>query len=137
MKTLKKTLLQLVKITLVFTLFSCLFSSCSKDDDNNLIPLVDKIPQSALRTYNGGLSYTTQDGEEFFNLNGTATLSESSNGVYTISFSDNIPSIQGISFDLLGLNSYGYEENNNEIYLNVNFIIDYTLNGNLIEFTGF
>ncbi|WP_299889140.1 hypothetical protein [uncultured Lacinutrix sp.] len=134
MKTSKKITPILLKSFLILSLLLSL-TSCSKNDDNVLEAVTNNLPSSVLRTYTGPLSYTADGEEEIINNPATATIS-GSNGVYSISFSNDIPSLTGLSFERVGPINFHYEEGDNEIVINTVLVIDFTVNGNLIEFSG-
>ncbi len=95
----------IVKSVLIFSIIVSAFS-CSSDDDNNNSDDDDlpasgvTLPADRLTTYTGVLAYEPSSGEDIVNLTGTAKITGSSSN-YTISFSDNVPSISGITFSLI------------------------------------
>lgn len=79
--------------TALITLFFVLtLAACTKE--SNTVPL----PESMVTSYTGDLSYTAGI-NIIANNNGTATIAKTGD-TYTISFSDNVPSITGIQFSL-------------------------------------
>ncbi len=90
---------QMISKCFVFTLFlasTLTFISCSGDDDNaDCLPGIASLSDSLLGTYTGNL---TLNGTEVVNLSGTASVTESNCKMYTVSFSDNVPSITGVQF---------------------------------------
>lgn len=96
MKTLN---LKSFAITLA-TLFCLTLFSCQKDEvptDNNNNTTVN-IPSSSLTTYEGSLNYTSASGQYVSTIDATATI-EKNGSTYSISFSDNVPTITGLVFE--------------------------------------
>jgi hypothetical protein len=84
------------KIMKVAILAACVvmgaFMSCKKKEK------FATIPAAQVTTYTGNLAYTGATGEIVANeLTGKATITGSSAG-YTITFSDNVPSVSGLKF---------------------------------------
>ena len=139
-----KTILATTLKSIVILCFITSLTSCSSDDDsgssdepgdtNNVT-----LPADRITTYNGVLSFETASGELTETLNGSATISGSSSN-YTISFSDNVPSISGITF-IFEDDSYIYVNPNDDsegvvIDEDNRLIVDLTINNNLTEFVG-
>jgi len=85
-------------VSKVVLVLSILFmTSCGSDDDGTEVGVVE-LPAALLTSYTGNLVYTPIDGSGITeNTNGTATLSRSGD-TYTVSFSDGVPSLTGITF---------------------------------------
>jgi len=82
------------------------------------LPGIAKLPSSALGGYAGLL---TLNATEVLNTSGTATIEESSCKTYTISFSDNVPSVSDIRFIMPdGDDSFTYVNTNATITVNIN-----------------
>ncbi|WP_346883733.1 hypothetical protein [uncultured Algibacter sp.] len=146
MKTLKTSLSAILKSLLILGLIFNM-SSCSGDDDNNNDDDTNgaitgvALPARLITTYTGFLSYTPSTGDEIESTNSTATISGSSSN-YTISFSDGVPSISGITFVLVDGN-YVYvnpEDDSEGVIINttdnVGLSIGLTVDNNIIEFTA-
>ncbi|MEO9872170.1 hypothetical protein [Ekhidna sp.] len=71
------------------------FISCSDDEASDCSPELTEISGASLGTYTGLL---TLNGTEVFNQNGTATLVETSCKTYRVDFSDDVSSIEGVTF---------------------------------------
>jgi len=106
MKIQNKFVRNLSKVTLVLSIL--FISSCGSDDDA-VVPAVDlfvTLPAEVVTTYDGVLTYNPADGMDIVvNEPGTATISGSGN-IYTISFSNGVPSITGLRFIGSGNGSY-------------------------------
>ena len=98
MKTPKNFFKNLGKIVIVLSVL--MVSSCSDDDDND-DPIEEgaiSLPAELVKTYTGNLLYTPSDGTDpIMNIEGAATISSSDNEHF-ISFSDNIPTLNRVSF---------------------------------------
>ena len=80
----------------VLCLFALLsFSSCSDDDNDDCNPALAELSSDATGAYTGILTF---NGTQVVNQSGTATITESSCKTYTISFSDDVPSITDAQF---------------------------------------
>jgi len=92
------------QITIVLSLL--FLFSCAKDpiDPPSTNEYAD-LPSSLVKSYTGDLSYVPASGMLIASNNGTATISKSGD-TYTISFSDNVPSITGLNFKLDSGGSY-------------------------------
>ncbi|WP_298541126.1 hypothetical protein [uncultured Aquimarina sp.] len=83
------------KVVLVLSIL--FMASCGSDDDGTEVGFVE-LPATLLTSYTGVLGYNPVDGSGITeNTSGTATLSRSGN-TYTVSFSDGVPSLTGITF---------------------------------------
>lgn len=84
------------KVLVFFVAAALTLGSCSSDDDNgDCLPGIAELSASALGEYGGTL---TLNATEVLNLQGTATIAESGCKTYTVSFSDDVPSITGVKF---------------------------------------
>ena len=101
MRAPKRILKNLGKVVVVLSIL--MISSCSDDD---VIDAIDEtieegnvtLPEALVTTYTGNLLYTPSDGTApVMNIEGTATIT-SSNDEYLISFSDDVPTLNRISF---------------------------------------
>lgn len=100
MKTLSNKSMNLFRVS--FFAIALIFGlvSCSSDDDNDGDgdeTEIVTIPAAQATTYIGTLTYTGSEGQIVNPTDGTATISGSSSN-YTISFSDGVPSISGLTF---------------------------------------
>lgn len=139
MKNLKTIFGSILVLCLIISL-----ASCSSDDDNGSNDDTDNtnnvtLPAELVKTYNGVLSYETAGGDLTETLTGTATISGSSSN-YTIAFSDDVPSISGITFILVD-GDYVYVNPNDEsegviIDEDNRLIVDLTISNNITEFVG-
>jgi len=100
MKTLNLFNYVILKSSTFVALLFLVSVSCSSDDDNNnLADNFASLPTSNLVTYSdGSVTYNGSNGTVIVNANtATATITGTSAN-YTISFSDNVPSITNIRF---------------------------------------
>ena len=97
MKTTKNVFRNVSKV--VFVLSVLLMESCSSDDDGGETTADASLilPAALVTSYTGSLVYTPGGSLPIINLEGTATLSII-DGAYTITFSDDVPSISGLIF---------------------------------------
>lgn len=102
-KTILATILKsILAFSIIISTYSCSGDDDNNDDDNSLPNSGVSLPANLLTTYTGTLSYKTAAGESIVaTLNGTATITGSSSN-YTISFSDDVPNVSGITFALIG-----------------------------------
>ncbi len=95
MKTLNLKSFALIVSTLIcLTLFSCKKDEVPTDTNNNTTVT---IPASSLTSYTGALNYTSTTGQVVNEPNATATI-EKNGSTYSISFSDNVPTISSLEF---------------------------------------
>jgi len=98
MKTQNNFFKNVSKIVLIITI---LFATSCGSDDDGAVDAVDAfvtLPEPLLTTYTGNLVYTPVNGSlPTINTSGTATVALSGN-TYTISFSDDVPSLTGLAF---------------------------------------
>lgn len=80
--------------------------SCTINSDNltAAAPIIGitnaTLPEALLKTYNGALEYEDEDDTKITETNATATISRT-NSKYTISFSNNVPSLSNITFTFI------------------------------------
>lgn len=95
-----KTKISVVFKSLIVLALLCNFS-CSSDDDSSGDSTPDVVfatlPSNALGDYTGELTYTTT-GVPTANPDGTATITSTGDKVYSITFSDGVPSLTGQRF---------------------------------------
>ncbi|MFD2561818.1 hypothetical protein [Aquimarina rubra] len=104
MKTKNNLLKNLSKVVLVLSVL--MIVSCGDNDDDGAVAQFATLPAETVITYNGELSYTSADGMNIVaGVDGTATISGSGT-VYSISFSNGVPSITGLRFIGSGNGSY-------------------------------
>ncbi|WP_378172839.1 hypothetical protein [Aquimarina sp. SS2-1] len=94
MKTKNNFFKNLSKVVLVLSIL--MIASCGSDDDGAVDAGVI-LPAELVTTYDGSLTYAPTNGTTIINTSGTATITRSGNS-YTISFSDGVPSITGVTF---------------------------------------
>lgn len=97
---------KIMKSLVLIAVISLTIVSCKKEDI--------KLPSKSLTTYVGNLAYTPITGMPITNTAGTATIS-GSKGNYTVSFSDNVPSLTGLKFDKESNGSYATQSNNGSV----------------------
>lgn len=105
------------KLKACILLFSLVlaFSACSEDDKPVIdLPIFVELPAATLGGYDGSLTLNGQ----LVNANGTATVTDMGSNTYTISFSDDVPSITGAKF---------IASNNSTIFTYVNTIATTTV----------
>ena len=145
MKTLKTNLSTILKslliLSLIFNMSSCSGDDDNNDDDTNGVTNGVALPANKVTTYTGILSYTPSTGDEIESVSSTATISGSSSN-YTITFSDGVPSISGITFILVG-GDYVYvnpDDTSEGIIIETSgderLVVDLTVDNNLTEFVG-
>ena len=88
-KVRKMVILSILNITILSV-------SCGDDVEESLSM---NLPDELVRTYTGRLLYTTAEDEIIKSDEGTAKLVATGNSQYRIEFSDNVPSLSGISFE--------------------------------------
>jgi len=93
----KSASLFMLKFFIVLTVF------CSCSDDDDPITSVDgatsvELPSSLVTSYSGVLQYNVNFIPVTNELDGTATIVETGDKTYTITFSDDVPEITGLTF---------------------------------------
>ena len=88
-------MIKFLKSMMLLIFFGAIFTSCTAEliDD----PEEDIIPASIETVYTGILTYSGSNGDLIENNNGTATITKNGS-TYSITFSDNVPSISGLKF---------------------------------------
>lgn len=99
-----------IKLLALITVVSLTIVSCKKDDA--------KLPSSCKTTYVGYLAYTPNTGMPIANTAGTATIS-GSRGNYTVSFSNNVPSLTGLKFDKKSGGNYATQSGSESVGITI------------------
>jgi hypothetical protein len=94
-------------------LFTFIFSisSCSSDDE-----LSEDIVGAV---YTGNLAYMSSIGGSIASTSGTAVITETSSGVYSVDFSDGVPSITDLTFEVTSGGNYASVDEGDAINIGV------------------
>lgn len=133
MKTLKAFTILILIVSLSATF------ACSNKDDNPKPTAIVNLPAAVITTYKGSLSYSGKDGTVKANGDdGTATITKNGSN-YTITFSDGVPALSGLSFIANSGDYASVGENGSVAGVSIRssrIDISVTMDGNVWGFSG-
>jgi hypothetical protein len=103
---------KMTKILSLVALSTILFiSSCKKKEDPK--PVVERavvLPAANVSTYTGDLGYNGSGSPIAVPNTGTATITQSSDKIVSISFNSGVPTLSGLKFEQSGSNYVSFSE---------------------------